>query len=413
MIGKFISWRFLFILLFAIMGGLFGWYLVGEFLRTIADDPTLRGIFGRRGDGWVSYTYRGIFLVVAGIFSFALGSAVFRQIEQTGERLRVMSAREKLALISGLVLGVTVTAFVSIPIILAIGNKLVAFTTCLLLGLVVTYLSTAAALSMKEEFRLYSPKAGDDDTPPQEKFKVLDTNVIIDGRIADIARAGFVEGPIYIPGFILDELQHIADSSDDLKRQRGRRGLDILNQMQKELTLTVRTYDRLAPPNETVDARLVRLAKGLNGALVTNDYNLNKVAELQGVPILNVNELANALKPVVLPGEEMTVMLVKEGKEHGQGVGYLDDGTMIVVAGGRRFIGDTVDVTVTSIMQTVAGKMIFARLREEERDRDDEEEYDGSGGGNRGAGPNGGSGGQGVRPYPRGGTRRPIRRSGE
>lgn len=403
--SKILSWRFFFIVLLSIMGGFFGWYLVGQFLHSVANDAALRGIFGNTGNGWVGYLYRGVFLAVAGIFSFALGSAVFRRVEETGERLQVMSAREKLAVIAGLALGILVTAIVSIPIILAISDKWIAIVTALLLGLVVTYLSTAAALSMKEEIRLYMPPPGDDDTVPKEKYKVLDTNVIIDGRIADIARAGFIEGAMYVPGFILDELQHIADSSDDLKRQRGRRGLDILNGMQKEpnLTLVVRNFDRLAPPNEPVDNRLLRLAKALDGALITNDYNLNKVAELQGVPILNINELANALKPVVLPGEDMEVLIVKEGKEQTQGVGYLDDGTMIVVAGGRRHIGENVHVAVTSITQTVAGKMIFARVLEDERTNTnggaDEEGYDGSRGG-------------GMRSYPRSGPRRPVRRDG-
>jgi uncharacterized protein YacL len=287
-----------------------------------------------------------------------------------------------------------------------IPNKVIAFVAALLVGMAVTYLSTAAALSMKEEIHFYMPPPKEEDkVPTNEKFKVLDTNVIIDGRVADVAKAGFVEGSLYVPGFVLEELQHIADSSDGLKRARGRRGLDILNQMQKELTLVVRTYDRLAPPGEEVDGRLVRLAKALNGALVTNDWNLNKVAELQGVPVLNINELANAIKPVVLPGEDMRVTIVKEGKEAGQGIGYLDDGTMIVVAGGRSLMGETVGVRVTSLMQTVAGKMIFAQLS------DDESGDDGDDG--RGSDNGYGNGnGAGMRPYSRGGARRPIRRNG-
>ncbi len=196
--------------------------------------------------------------------------------------------------------------------------------------------------------------------------KILDTNVIIDGRIADVCRTGFLEGPLYVPGFVLEELQHIADSGDGLKRARGRRGLDILNTMQKELPLIVRTWDKAldkAYQNEEVDTKLVRLAKALEGMIVTNDFNLNKVAMLQGVQVLNVNELANALKPVVLPGEVMVVGIVKEGKEPNQGVAYLDDGTMIVVEDGRRYIGGTQGVIVTSVLQTSAGKMIFARVR--------------------------------------------------
>ncbi len=190
--------------------------------------------------------------------------------------------------------------------------------------------------------------------------KILDTSVIIDGRIADIVKAGFVEGPLVVPGFVLEELRHIADSSDMLKRNRGRRGLDILNRIQKEIGVDVRIYEGDVDAVE-VDSKLLKLAKTLQGKVVTNDFNLNKVAELQGVIVLNINELANAVKPVVLPGEEMTVLVVKDGKEPGQGVGYLDDGTMIVVDGGKRHMGDTIGVLVTSVLQTAAGRMIFAK----------------------------------------------------
>ncbi|MZP30229.1 TRAM domain-containing protein [Heliobacterium undosum] len=192
-------------------------------------------------------------------------------------------------------------------------------------------------------------------------LKVLDTSVIIDGRIADICKSGFIDGTLVIPAFVLEELQHIADSSDLLKRNRGRRGLDVLNKIRKELDVAVhidqRDYDDLAE----VDSKLVRLCREINGHIVTNDYNLNKVAELQGVKVLNINELANAVKPVVLPGEEMTVQVIKDGKELGQGVAYLDDGTMIVVDGGKRFMGQTITVLVTSVLQTSAGRMIFAK----------------------------------------------------
>ncbi|QGG49211.1 PIN/TRAM domain-containing protein [Heliorestis convoluta] len=196
---------------------------------------------------------------------------------------------------------------------------------------------------------------------PDSCYKVLDTSVIIDGRIADICKSGFLDGTLVIPAFVLEELQHIADSSDLLKRNRGRRGLDVLNKIRKELDVNVeidqRDYDDLSE----VDSKLVRLCQELGGQIITNDYNLNKVAELQGVKVLNINELANALKPVVLPGEEMTVQVIKDGKETGQGVAYLDDGTMIVVDGGRRFMGQTISVLVTSVLQTAAGRMIFAK----------------------------------------------------
>ena len=191
--------------------------------------------------------------------------------------------------------------------------------------------------------------------------KVLDTSVIIDGRIADICRTGFVEGKLIIPKFVLNELQHIADSSDDLKRVRGRRGLDILNIIQKELDIEVEITEKDFDDIPEVDSKLLKLAQVMNGKVVTNDYNLNKVAQFQGVEVLNINELANAVKPVAIPGEEMVAQVVKEGKESNQGVAYLDDGTMIVVEGGRKHIGETINVLVTSVLQTSAGRMIFGK----------------------------------------------------
>lgn len=193
--------------------------------------------------------------------------------------------------------------------------------------------------------------------------KILDTSVIIDGRISDICKTGFIEGTLVIPEFVLKELRHIADSSDSLKRNRGRRGLDILNILQKDDSVSVLIESKDYGDNIEVDIKLLKLAKELGGKVLTNDFNLNKVAEFQGVDVLNINELANAVKPVVLPGEEMTVMVVKDGKESGQGLAYLDDGTMIVVEGGKKCIGDSVVVTVTSVLQTAAGRMIFAKLK--------------------------------------------------
>ena len=197
--------------------------------------------------------------------------------------------------------------------------------------------------------------------------KILDTSVIIDGRIADICKSGFIEGSLVIPGFVLEELRHIADSSDLLKRNRGRRGLDILNKIQKELDFQVEISEQDFEDVAEVDSKLVRLAQVLSGKILTNDFNLNKVAELQGVAVLNINELANAVKPVVLPGEEMLVHVIKNGKEAGQGVAYLDDGTMIVVDGGKRHIGENIGVLVTSVLQTAAGRMIFAKPKVEEK----------------------------------------------
>ena len=196
--------------------------------------------------------------------------------------------------------------------------------------------------------------------------KVLDTSVIIDGRILDICKAGFLEGELVIPSFVLDELRHIADSADSLRRARGRRGLDVLQKLREELEPRVTVLEKPGEDGAEVDVRLLRLATELNGAVMTNDYNLNKVAGVAGVPVLNINELAGALRPQVLPGEEMTVRVVREGREPGQGVAYLDDGTMVVIENGRRRVGETLDAEVTTVLQTSAGRMIFARVKTDE-----------------------------------------------
>ena len=196
---------------------------------------------------------------------------------------------------------------------------------------------------------------------PERRYKVLDTSVIIDGRIADVCDTGFMDGTIVIPQFVLKELQLVADSGDSLKRNRGRRGLDILQRIQKMSGVEVMISDVDFPDVREVDLKLIELARTLQGKIVTNDFNLNKVAQLRGVSVLNVNELANSLKPVVLPGEQMKVFILKEGKEYNQGVAYLDDGTMVVVDNARRMISKTIDIVVTSVLQTTAGKMIFGR----------------------------------------------------
>jgi len=198
-------------------------------------------------------------------------------------------------------------------------------------------------------------------TGPLRRYKILDTSVIIDGRIADVCETGFVDGTLVIPQFVLKELQLVADSSDSLKRNRGRRGLDILQKIQKMSGVEVSISDLDFPDVREVDLKLIELARALQGKIVTNDFNLNKVAQLRGVDVLNVNELANSLKPVVLPGEVMKVFILKEGKEYNQGVAYLDDGTMVVVDNARKMISKTIDIVVTSVLQTTAGKMIFGR----------------------------------------------------
>ena len=199
---------------------------------------------------------------------------------------------------------------------------------------------------------------------PQRRYKILDTSVIIDGRVADVCETGFVDGTLVIPQFVLKELQLVADSGDSMKRNRGRRGLDILQRIQKMSGVEVMISDVDFPDVREVDLKLIELARTLQGKIVTNDFNLNKVAQLRGVEVLNVNELANSLKPVVLPGEIMKVFILKEGKEYNQGVAYLDDGTMVVVDNARKMISKTIEVVVTSVLQTTAGKMIFGRYIE-------------------------------------------------
>jgi uncharacterized protein YacL len=236
------------------------------------------------------------------------------------------------------------------------------------LTLLLVFIGVRFVLNRKEEFTFLSSlfnrniRSGGREN---EVFKILDTSAIIDGRIVDICKTGFMEGVIVVAGFVLEELRHIADSPDLLKRNRGRRGLDVLNKIQKEMDIPVQIYEGDFEDIAEVDSKLVKLAKTINGKIITNDFNLNKVCELQGISVLNINELANAVKPVVLPGEEMIAQIIKDGKEAGQGVAYLDDGTMIVVEGGRRYIGETIEVLVTSVLQTAAGRMIFAKPKQD------------------------------------------------
>jgi len=297
------------------------------------------------------------------LLATALAGPIARGLSGGIEALSALPARTLLAGAAGgglgLVAGVLFYPYVSdIP---RVGVALSA-----LLALTLAYAGARIGLRKQEEVAAwtFARKAAEpvkEDAPRFEEHKILDTSVIIDGRIADICKTGFIEGTLVIPEFVLEELQHIADSSDLLKRNRGRRGLDILNKIQKELDVKVLIYEDADGEPGEVDSRLVKLAKAMRGKVVTNDFNLNKVCELQGVSVLNINDLANAVKPVVLPGEEIVVQVIKDGKEHGQGVAYLDDGTMIVVEGGRDYIGTTMEVLVTSVLQTSAGRMIFAK----------------------------------------------------
>ena len=266
----------------------------------------------------------------------------------------------------GLILGILVANFLSNVFLPNLHNQQeMALPLLSVLYGVCVYIGLQIGLKKGEEIHLAGWKFFPKKVSQSEKSKILDTSVIIDGRIADITETGFIEGPLIIPQFILNELQHIADSSDSIKRTRGKRGLEVLHHIQKQADVDVRIVDRDYPAVKEVDSKLIELAKEVSGKIITNDSNLNKVAELQGIEVLNINELANSIKPVVLPGEEINVKILKEGKEMGQGVAYLDDGTMIVVDNGRKQMGKTIDVVVTSVLQTPAGRMIFARPKEE------------------------------------------------
>ncbi|TCS77502.1 uncharacterized protein YacL [Pectinatus cerevisiiphilus] len=283
-------------------------------------------------------------------------------------QLNKMKIHDVIAGVCGLAIGLVIAnllgvAFSGVPIV---GSYLP-----IVFSIVLGYLGIHITIKKRNEIVALFPRLFREQTKEKkaivekpvlvENYKLLDTSVIIDGRIADICQSGFIEGTLLIPVFVLEELQHIADSSDLLKRTRGRRGLDVLKRIQTEFNMFVKIDERDFDDISEVDSKLIKLAQVVNGKIITNDYNLNKVADLQGVSVLNINELANALKPVVIPGEMMTVTIVKDGKEQGQGVAYLDDGTMIVVEGGKKHMNTTLTVAVTSVLQTAAGRMIFAK----------------------------------------------------
>ena len=268
----------------------------------------------------------------------------------------------------GLIAGSTVAGIlVQTMGIMDASSSLIAQMGGLVFLLALSYFGLVIGLRVAKEgwLEFSTSRSPNHEAAGETTLKLLDTSVIIDGRIADLCETGFIEGTLIVPQFILLELQHISDSSDGLKRARGRRGLDVLNAIQKMSNIKVTITEEDFPNVKEVDSKLVELAKKIDAKIITNDLNLNKVAGIQGVKILNINELCNALKPVVLPGETLRVFVLKEGKEAGQGVAYLDDGTMVVVDHAKRWIGKNVDVMVTSVLQTSAGRMIFTRLKEE------------------------------------------------
>jgi uncharacterized protein YacL len=311
-----------------------------------------------------------IVLVLAGA---ALGLLItpwltIRPYLWTRKTIRQVPAQQLLAATIGLIIGLIIAALTALPLSLLPEpwRYIFPFVSLILFSYLGAWVMVMRA---RDFFAILGGRLGREGfaRAASEKSVLLDTSVIIDGRIADISHTGFIDGIMLIPRFVLAELQHIADSPDSLRRNRGRRGLEILNKLQKESIVPIRITDLDVEDVHEVDDKLVRLAKNLHCAIVTNDYNLNRVAELQGVRVLNINELANAVRAVVLPGEGMKVRVVQEGKELGQGVGYLDDGTMVVVDNAKKYIGSTIDVTVTRMLQTNQGRMIFAAPVEEKK----------------------------------------------
>lgn len=317
------------------------------------------------------------FAIIFGIIFFRLTPLIRRQSAKVADNIESdlsgVSANELFVGIFGLIIGLLIALLLT-QLFEGIENQYLYFGLSVITYLILGYLGVVIATKKGKE--LFSMVVANKKTSPEPIFgkakkkndgipKIFDTSVIIDGRIAEILKTGFLEGPIIIPEFVLVELRHIADSSDSLKRTRGRRGLDILNKIQEEYGVEIYNPDDEKALREIpeVDVKLLKLAQMMNGKVVTNDYNLNKVAAINGIQVLNINELANTLKPVVLPGEEMTVHLVKQGKDNAQAIAYLDDGTMIVVEDGRKMIGKTTDINVTSVLQTSAGRMIFGRLK--------------------------------------------------
>jgi uncharacterized protein YacL len=349
------SIEFIFRILGLVVFAIVGWF-IGSSLSGTTDSSDIRFILA---------------LTLAGA---ALGLLVtpwitLRPYAWFRQKMRQIPASQLLAVTLGLIVGLIIASLTAYPLSLLPGTigKVLPFVALILFGYVGAWVMV---MRERDLFTLFGARFGRDrdgarSNPASsngnvDRLVLLDTSVIIDGRIADVSRTGFVEGVMTIPRFVLNELQHIADSPDALRRNRGRRGLEMLNKLQKESVVPIKISDLDADEVREVDDKLIRLAKNLKCPVMTNDYNLNKVAELQGVRVLNINELANAVRAVVLPGENMHVRVVQEGKELGQGVAYLDDGTMVVVENGKRYIGSLIDVTVTRMLQTNQGRMIFA-----------------------------------------------------
>ncbi|EOH95310.1 PIN/TRAM domain-containing protein [Enterococcus pallens] len=336
--------------------------------------PTAWMAIGQSSNLWLnnSLTNGLIGAIIFLLLSLVLVEPITTSVKKIEKQLNEFSLTYLLFGTVGAIIGLTLGLFVTNPLYnleIPVVNSALPIIIMILLG----YLGFRMGTTRIDEWkRIFTPRTKKAENPEGEvldrkaddnfhKYKILDTSVIIDGRIYDIAKSGFLEGVLMIPNFVLYELQYIADSGDSLKRVRGRRGLDILNSLQKEDGIAVEMYDGDFEDINEVDSKLIKLAKLLDGVIVTNDYNLNKVSEFQNVAVLNINALANAVKPVVIPGENMNVLVVKAGTERQQGVAYLDDGTMVVVEDGQHYMNEHIEVVVTSALQTAAGRMIFAK----------------------------------------------------
>jgi len=325
----------------------------------------LGGIVSEFASGKEQFLPWGLALTLAGVPIGALVAPylTFKPWRKSADYISSIPGSTLLAGTIGLLVGLVIASLISIPLYSLSGwlGWGVPVMVSLFLGLFGMWLGVHRNRDMSAIF----PRLENSNNGVGKVYRngsiLVDTSAIIDGRIADLSITGFLEGSLVVPRFVLDELRHIADSSDDLRRARGRRGLEVLGRLRKDATVPLEVLDVGVGVGEEVDAQLVRLAKGMDSPILTTDYNLNRVAELQGVQVLNVNELANALKSIVLPGEEIRVHIVQEGKEAGQGVAYLDDGTMVVVEGGRRYLNAFHEVVVTRVLQTAAGRIIFAQ----------------------------------------------------
>ncbi|MEN1968910.1 PIN/TRAM domain-containing protein [Lentibacillus sp. N15] len=352
-------------LFFIITGGTIGYLYIPDIIKLLDFTSTK----------WVASPYLGLVIgaVVLFAFSYLVADHIVNFLRWIEDALIKVPVGDLLFGSLGLIVGLVLAYLINIPLKDITFSGLVSQVVPLFITILLGYFGFQIGFRRREELmNLFNFNRKEKDKKltisnektaeqQQPKAKILDTSVIIDGRIADICQTSFLEGTIVIPQFVLGELQHIADSSDALKRNRGRRGLDVLNRIQKELPVKVEIYEGDFEDIQEVDSKLIKLAKVINGVVVTNDFNLNKVCDLQGVRVLNINDLANAVKPVVLPGEELVVQVIKDGKEQNQGIAYLDDGTMIVVEEGHDYIGKTIEVLITSVLQTSAGRMIFAK----------------------------------------------------